>query len=349
MLALLALFVLAACGCSIPDESDTPASSKSANASSVLDSAENANDEAQASAAQQQAAQAGQQAQATAASGSETISGAAFNPPSSVRGVSFDAGAAVQGPDCAIDLSHVAQGYAAATGTSAARLKLQVKCGDGSYNYDMPTDGSPIFVPMNMGNGTYTLRVMQNTSGSNYVELLSASANVGLDSPFEPYLRPNVYCSFGDGSAAVRKARELTAGCATQAEALRAICLYIVDNVSYDNAKAERLSSASGYVPNPDATLSSMSGICFDYAALGAAMLRSVGIPTRIVTGYVSPNGFYHAWIMVHIDGTWHTVQFSVNPGEWSRVDLTFASTGGGAFVGDGVGYQDRYVYLPAL
>lgn len=88
-----------------------------------------------------------------------------------------------------------------------------------------------------------------------------------------------------------------------------------------------------------------MSGICFDYASLGAAMLRSVGIPARIVTGYVSPNDFYHAWIMVYIDGTWHTVQFSVNPGEWSRVDLTFASTGGGSYVGDGVGYQDRYVY----
>lgn len=48
---------------------------------------------------------------------------------------------------------------------------------------------------------------------------------------------------------------------------------------------------------------------------------------------------------MVYIDGTWHTVQFSVNPREWSRVDLTFASTGGGDYVGDGVGYQDRYVY----
>ena len=343
MLALLALFVLAACGCSIPDDSATPSSSKSSSAGGVLDSASAANDgsRSDAATAEQQAAQQGQ----SDASSSETISGAAFSPPSSVRGVSFDAGAAVTGPDCAIDVSHVAQGYAAATGTSAARLKLQVKCGDGSYNYDMPTDGSPIFVPMNMGNGTYTLRVMQNTSGSNYVELLSTTANVGMDSPFEPYLRPNVYCSFDDGSAAVRKARELTAGCATQADALRAICLYVVDNVSYDNAKAERLSSSTGYVPNPDATLSSMSGICFDYAALGAAMLRSVGIPTRIVTGYVSPNGFYHAWIMVYIDGTWHTVQFSVNPGDWSRVDLTFASTGGGAFVGDGVGYQDRYVY----
>lgn len=320
MLALLALFALTACGCSIPDDSSTPSSSKSEGTSSATQ--QNGSD-----------------------SGGETVSGAAFNPLASVQDVSFNSGSAVQGPDCAIDVSHVSQGYAAATGVSSARLKLQVKSGDNGYNYDMPNDGTPVFVPMNMGDGTYTLRVMQNTSGSNYVELLSATAGVKLDSPFEPYLHPNVFCSFDDNSAAVRKAREVTAACATQGDALRAICNFIIDNVSYDTAKAERLSSSSGYVPNPDATLSSMSGICFDYASLGAAMLRGVGIPTRIVTGYVSPNDFYHAWIMVYIDGTWHTVQFSVNPGEWSRVDLTFASTGGGAHVGDGVGYQDRYVY----
>lgn len=238
--------MLAACGCSIPDDSSTPSSSKS---------------EGTSSAAQQGGSGSG-----------ETVSGAAFNPPASVQSVSFDSGAAVQGPNCAIDVSHVSQGYAAATGVSSARLKLQVKNGDNSYNYDMPNDGTPVFVPMNMDNGTYTLRVMQNTSGSNYVELLSATEGVTLDSPFEPYLRPNVFCSFDDGSAVVRKAREITAGCATQGDALRAICNFIIDNVSYDTAKAERLSSSSGYVPDPDATLSSMSGICFDYASLGAAM-----------------------------------------------------------------------------
>lgn len=35
MLALLALFALAACGCSIPDDSSTPSSSKSEGASSA--------------------------------------------------------------------------------------------------------------------------------------------------------------------------------------------------------------------------------------------------------------------------------------------------------------------------
>lgn len=54
----------------------------------------------------------------------------------------------------------------------------------------------------------------------------------------------------------------------------------MVDNVSYDNDKTYNLKQATGYVPNPDKTLTSKKGICFDYASLGAAMLRSVGIPT---------------------------------------------------------------------
>ena len=74
-------------------------------------------------------------------------------------------------------------------------------------------------------------------------------------------------------------------------------------------------------------------------------MLRSQGIPTKIVTGNVSPDNIYHAWIMVHIDGTWKNAQFSVNPNTWSRVDLTFAANGANSNVGDGKSYTDRYVY----
>lgn len=119
----------------------------------------------------------------------------------------------------------------------------------------------------------------------------------------------------------------------------------MVDNVSYDNDKASKLKQATGYVPNPDKTLTSKKGICFDYASLGAAMLRSVGIPTKIVTGYVSPDQIYHAWIMVYIDGTWKNAQFSVDKNTWSRVDLTFAADGDNKDVGDGKEYTDRYVY----
>ena len=128
----------------------------------------------------------------------EVVEGAAFSDPGSVQDVSFNSSAAVQGPNCAIDTSSASQGYVGATGNSSSRLKLQVTRGEQSYNYDMPGDGTPVFVPMNMGDGTYTVRVMQNTSGNNYVELLSTSVPVHLETGLEPFLHPNLYCDFDE-------------------------------------------------------------------------------------------------------------------------------------------------------
>ncbi len=272
-------------------------------------------------------------------------SGASFTPATSIATAEFHKSAARGSNGAQLDTSAVANGYVAAAASSSSRLKFQVTCNGQSTNYDLPQNGTPIVCPLTYGNGSYTFRVMQNTSGNNYVELYSTSAQVALASEFDPYLRPNVFCNYTEGSACVAKARELTANATNQGEAVKAICTYVVENISYDNDKAEKLKGASGYVPDPDSTLASGTGICFDYASLGAAMLRSQGIPAQIVTGYVSPDNIYHAWIMVHIDGTWKSAQFSVDPNTWSRVDLTFAAGNGNQNVGDGKSYTDRYTY----
>ncbi len=277
--------------------------------------------------------------------GGEQTSGAAFTPAASINDATFDEAAAEGTNGALIDVSHVSEGYVGASGQASSRLKLLVSSGEASYNYDVPQDGTPITAPLTFGDGTYTFRLMQNTSGSNYVELYSTTADVALASEFEPYLRPSVICSYGEQSACVSKARELVADAATQADALKAICEWVVQNIAYDDAKASELADATGYVSDPDSTLASGTGICLDYAALGAAMLRSQNIPTKIVTGYVSPGDIYHAWIMVYIDGTWVSAQFSVSQNTWSRVDLTFAAGSSTENVGDGKEYTDRYVY----
>ena len=264
--------------------------------------------------------------------------GADFDPPEHV--IMPDTSSAAP-----IDISHVSDGYVVARTSSAARLKFQVKKDDMTYNYDLPNDGTPTVFPMNMGDGSYLFRIMKNTDGNNYVEIESAEADVALSSEYAPFIIPNQYCDYDDESACVQKAREVTAGVENQGEAVAAVCEFVVDNVGYDTAKAERLSTATGYVPNPDQTLESGTGVCFDYASLGAAMLRSQGIPTKVITGYVSPGDLYHAWIMVYVDGTWQTGEFSVNADTWSRVDLTFAASGSTEFTGDGASYTDRYVY----
>ena len=188
-------------------------------------------------------------------------------------------------------------------------------------------------------------RIMMNTEGNSYVEYYWADAYVELSSEFAPFLIPNQFCSYVPSSACVEKARELTNDATNQGEAVRNICEFVARNTSYDKAKAEKLANESGYVPNPDETLATGRGICFDYASLSAAMLRSMGLPAKVVTGYVGEENLYHAWIMVYIDGTWETAVFSVTPNNWSRCDVTFASTGATKYTGSGTSYTDRYTY----
>lgn len=274
-------------------------------------------------------------------------SGPSFTIPAEPTLASFnqDAAQIFNNGTVAIDTSNATQGFVAAAATSTSRLKLQVMCNEQSYNYDLPSDGTPLVVPLNMGDGIYTVRVMQNTSGSNYVELASVNAPVTLESEFAPYLRPNMFCNYNAQSACVAKARELAANAQNSGDALAAVCNWVINNISYDNDKAQQVKDVTGYVPNPDETLATKTGICFDYASLTAAMLRSLGIPTKLITGYVSPDNIYHAWNMVYIDGEWITLEFSVDSNTWSRVDLTFASSGSSDVIGDGNDYTDRYTY----
>ena len=178
--------------------------------------------------------------------GESTTSGPAYSVPGSVALVAFNEGAAQTGNECAIDTSQLAQGVVGASARNDARLKFQVVKGEMSYNYDLPGDGTPIIVPINMGDGPYTFRVMQNTSGNNYVELFSVIDNVNLSSETAPYLVPNVFVNYNESSAVVAKARELAQGAANQGDVVRNIYDALFElNVECDfipsDAPAERL------------------------------------------------------------------------------------------------------------
>lgn len=274
-------------------------------------------------------------------------SGPAYSEPAQVALSAFDPAAAKVAGAGLIDVSNASLGYVGATVESSSRCKLQVVKGDMSYNYDMKTDGSPIIVPMNMGSGAYKIRIMQNTSASNYAEIGSLDLDVQLDSEFEPFLHPNIFCDYDASSACVKKAFELASGAQNEGDVVKRIYEWVVTSIDYDTQKAAELANTSGYIPDPDETLQSGYGICFDYASLAAAMFRSLGIPCQIITGYVDPDDLYHAWNMIYIDGQWVSAQITVDSDKWTRIDLTFAAADGGNsnYTGNGTTYTDRYVY----
>ena len=244
-----------------------------------------------------------------------------------------------------LDLSALEEGYVAVAANSDKRLKFQVKKDDLTYNYDLSSDGTPSVFPLQSGDGIYLFRGMENTSGNKYAELYSESADVVIAEPFSPFLRPSDYVPFSADSACVKRAMELAEDAPDTLSVVTAIYSFICSTVVYDYDKAATVQS--GYLPDPDETMTSGKGICFDYAALAAAMLRSQGIPTKMVFGYVSPNDLYHAWNMFYTEETgWVTVSYEVKGPDWNRLDLTFSAGGGDAnFIGNGSNYTDLYFY----
>ena len=103
-----------------------------------------------------------------------------------------------------------------------------------------------------------------------------------------------------------KKGRELAGkDCYSDLDVVTQIYNFVIKNISYDKKKAENV--PYGYTPDPDETLDTGKGICFDYAALMSAMLRSQRIPTKLEVGY--SGDVYHAWISCYVDeiGWWIT------------------------------------------
>lgn len=243
-----------------------------------------------------------------------------------------------------VDVTALEEGVVAVSARSDSRLKFQIILGEMKYNYDLPGDGQATVFPLNMGDGSYTFRVMENIGESKYACIWSDTRQVTMEDEFQPFLRPSQMVNYDEQSRCVAKARELAQSCDTEIDVVSAIYAYLVKHIRYDDDKAATVQS--GYLPLPDETLRTGKGICFDYAALAAAMMRSLGIPCRLITGYVGDD-VYHAWNSFYVhDQGWVTVEIKAPANQWKRVDITFAAGGVDAKkLDDDSRYTTRYIY----
>ena len=98
-----------------------------------------------------------------------------------------------------------------------------------------------------------------------------------------------------------------------------------------------------------DDILAAKKGICFDYAAVMTAMLRSQNIPCKLVVGYAGT--IYHAWIDVYVDGTgWIAGAIRFDGKDWTLMDPTFVSSGKRSpsimeYVTTDSNYSQKYAY----
>ena len=221
----------------------------------------------------------------------------------------FDNGSVV------IHYGNASQGYLMIKGKAGKKpLKVRIILNAKEYIYDLNGQGEFEVFPLQMGSGKYKVQVFQEAKKGMYANLASKNIQVELDDPTLPYLYPSQYVHYTADSKTVAKSFELCEGLNTDPEKVKAIFAFCANpsNIAYHHARA--ISTKAGYLPNPDEVLEEGMGICFDYAAVMATMLRVQGIPTQLVIGYADRK--YHAWNHTLVDGKWY------------RYDATYAATG---------------------
>lgn len=247
-----------------------------------------------------------------------------------------------------IDYSNTASGYIMFMYSGAySNIRVQVTGPNGvTQTYPVFTRGTYEALPLTGGSGTYKIMLAGNNDGStSYVVVTQTSINASLSYSTVAYSRPNIICNYNASTSCVQYAAQLTRGCDTDIAKIEAIYKYVVNNFRYDHGKASSVTS-SAYIPNLNSTWSTKSGICYDYAATMAAMLRTQGIPTKVIAGWVS-GSTYHAWISAYVEGVgWIDNIIYFNGNTWKLMDPTFASTGGiGTDWSTKYSYAVRYTY----
>ncbi len=223
-----------------------------------------------------------------------------------------------------LDISDTDQGYLTAVSDSTDQMmNVQLTAEDGVvYSYFI-SPGESAVIPFSSGSSTYQVSCYQQISDSQYAALYADTLEIKLANEFLPFLYPNQYVNFTPDSEASKLALSMVSENTSDIDALQIIYNYVVSHVTYDYDLADTV--ASGYLPDVDETLQTGKGICFDYAALTTAMLRSCDIPCKLQIGYAGD--IKHAWINVYIRSRgWVDKAVEFSGDSWSRMDPTFDS-----------------------
>lgn len=190
---------------------------------------------------------------------------------------------------------------------------------DSQYNYFVSDTDVNLSVPLTAGNGTYQVSVLKNIKDSQYSPLMSTEVKLELKDSKSAYLTSNDMIRWSKKNAAIKKANKLTKKYKSQENKIKVLYKYLVKNYDYDYAKFSKNTSGNlaYYTPDISKTYKSKKGICYDMSALTASMMRSVGVHTKMVTGYPKSKYYngsqYHAWNQV----------YSKKSKKWFNMDVT--------------------------
>ena len=179
-----------------------------------------------------------------------------------------------------------------------------------NYYYKLTAGKNTVSIPLTRGAGTYKVRVLEKLADGRAKVLASTDVVLGEDASDEVFSTANFVVDYEISDKFIKKAKTLTKSCKTETAKVKKIYNYIIKNYQYDYELLKEKAATSYYNPDNTSTFTRELGICYDISSLFAAMLRSVGIEARVVTGYTPNVKEYHAWTQVYDSKkkSWYTI-----------------------------------------
>lgn len=254
------------------------------------------------------------------------------------RGQVVHTGQDAQGQSWELDLSALSEGYLLARCQAAFAGEVVLDKEEDQLVAVLPADGEYHSYPLALGNGVYALTLYLPDAAGVLGAVFSQLLEVALTDEKAPFLLPGYMVPYGEDSQVVAFARTFAAGAETEEELVIDAFNWVCDNVVYDHSLLDDVVQGH-YLPDLDRVLDEKTGICLDYAALLAAVLRINGIPCQLVAGDVdTPGGLvYHAWNLVWSEEA-----------DWTRWDPTFSASRSRFTRLRDQGGEDSYTYGPA-
>lgn len=189
---------------------------------------------------------------------------------------------------------------------------------DGDWQY---VDFDSPIVDIN-GRTMVPVRFISETAGAS-VEWDSLTNTVSIKTEYYGKYDPElcnvseispVPCIQSDNPEVMALARKITENAGTDMGKARAVHDWVAQNIEYGFVSAAGVNALE--------VLHRKKSICIGYSYLTAALLRSVGLPCRVIDG--SADGGAHSWNEVLVDGRWVVIDTTWDAGEVDYDNNTF-------------------------
>lgn len=178
------------------------------------------------------------------------------------------------------------------------------------YYYKLTAGENVVDIPLTRSVGEYKIRICKMLANGKASVLKTTTVNLDKDGDKKVFDVSNMVVEYDTDDKYIKKAKSLTKTCKTESAKVKKIYDYIITNYAYDYELLDVKAATSYYNPKNSDTFERKLGICYDISSLFAAMLRSVGVEARVVTGHTPNVKEYHAWTQVYDSKkkSWYTI-----------------------------------------